>query len=238
MTFDQQEFDIKLEWGLRGVKELLPVSDVIIIVDVLSFSTCVDIATARGAIIYPYRWKDETAIAYAKSLGAELADFKRKFTDGYSLSPASLTGIASGTKLVLPSPNGSTLSLATGSKPTLCGSIRNARAVAAFAVSLGKRITIIPAGEQWSDDTLRPAFEDLLGAGAILSHLPGTRSPESEAALSAYKDLRGQLREKVRACGSGKELMERGFEKDVYLACELNASTNAPLLTNGAFQSK
>ncbi|HVU59159.1 MAG TPA: 2-phosphosulfolactate phosphatase [Puia sp.] len=173
MIFSQQSFDIKLEWGIQGVDTLLPVSDVIIIVDVLSFSTCVDIATGNGAIIHPYRWKDETAVAYANSLNAELAE-QRSSTKGYSLSPASLVNISSGTRLVLPSPNGSTLSLATGATTTICGCIRNAEAVAAFAVSLGKKITVTPSGERWSDDTLRPAFEDPLGAGAIISHLPGT----------------------------------------------------------------
>jgi phosphosulfolactate phosphohydrolase-like enzyme len=34
---------------------------------------------------------------------------------------------------------------------------------------------------------------------------------------------------------SGKELIERGFEKDVYLACEFNVSDNGPLLINGSY---
>ena len=38
MYFDQQEFDVRFEWGLAGIEALAPVSDVIVIVDVLSFS--------------------------------------------------------------------------------------------------------------------------------------------------------------------------------------------------------
>ena len=90
--------------GRGRVEELAPISDVIIIVDVLSFSTCVDIATSRGASIYPYRWKDATALDYAKTINAELAAFDRKFSNGFSLSPTSLLGIKSGVKLVLPLP--------------------------------------------------------------------------------------------------------------------------------------
>lgn len=235
MTYSQQAFDIKLEWGIRGVEALLPVSDVIIIVDILSFSTCVDIATNNGAIVYPYRWKDVSAVDYAKSLNAELADFTRKYTDGYSLSPTSLSNIKAKTKLVLPSPNGSTLTLATKMVPTLCGSLRNAKAVAEFAVGFGKKISIIPAGEQWTTDTLRPAFEDLLGAGAIISYLTGNLSPESKAALAVYEHLKTSLLEEIRNCSSGKELIERGFEEDIYLAGELNVSNNVPLLTKGSY---
>jgi len=78
----------------------------------------VDIATQNGAIIYPYRWKDESAIEYAKTIGAELADFNRKYTN-FSLSPTSLLKMNPATKLMLPSPNGSTLTLSTEITPTL-----------------------------------------------------------------------------------------------------------------------
>jgi 2-phosphosulfolactate phosphatase len=235
MIYNQHEFDIKLEWGIRGVEELQSVSDVIVIVDILSFSTCVDIATKNGAIIYPYRWKDETAIAYAKSLEAELADYTREYTGGYSLSPTSMTRIKSGTRLVLPSPNGSTLTLSSKFTPTLCGSLRNAKAVAEFALSFGKRVSVIPAGEHWTNNTLRPAFEDLLGAGAIISYLTGNLSPESNAALAVYNNSKANLLDEIKKCSSGKELIARGLENDVYLACELNASDNIPLFTKGSY---
>ncbi|URD51576.1 hypothetical protein M5J74_06200 [Chroococcidiopsis sp. CCNUC1] len=73
MIFNQSEFDLRCEWGIGGVMQLAPISDVVVIVDVLSFSTCVEIATNRGAIIFPYRWQDDTAIAYAQSVNATLA---------------------------------------------------------------------------------------------------------------------------------------------------------------------
>jgi 2-phosphosulfolactate phosphatase len=65
MFFGQQEFDIRCEWGSAGLGQFVSHSDAIIIVDVLSFSTCVDIAVGRGASVYPYRWKDASALAYA-----------------------------------------------------------------------------------------------------------------------------------------------------------------------------
>ncbi|MEO1070051.1 MAG: 2-phosphosulfolactate phosphatase, partial [Cyanobacteria bacterium J06638_6] len=169
MTFNQSEFDVRCEWGQQGVLQLAPINDVVIIVDVLSFSTCVDIATGRGAIAFPYQWRDGSAQTFAQSMHAELAT--KRGTGQYSLSPASLLSIPQGTRLVLPSPNGSTLSLATGKTPTIAGCLRNAKAVASAAMSYGQKIAVIPAGERWSDGSLRPALEDLIGAGAVLSYL-------------------------------------------------------------------
>jgi 2-phosphosulfolactate phosphatase len=98
--------NVYCEWGLEGIRKLSPVSDVFIIVDVLSFSTCVDIAAGNKAFILPYKFKDESASNYASINGAELAAFSRSRQE-FSLSPSSLTKIKPGTKLVLPSPNGS-----------------------------------------------------------------------------------------------------------------------------------
>jgi 2-phosphosulfolactate phosphatase len=240
MTFNQSEFNIKLEWGLPGIEQLALVSDVIIIVDVLSYSTCVDIAVSSEAIIYPYKYKDDSAVEYAKSIGAELADRDRN-SSGYTLSPLSLKNIPSGTKLVLPSPNGATLSISTGSITTICGGLRNAKAVAEYAMSIGKNISVIPAGEKWqehykSKGSLRFAIEDLIGAGAIISFLKGSLSPESESALAVYESVKNDLKEEIKKCSSGKELIERGFEEDVNLACELNVSDCVPVLTNGRYE--
>lgn len=235
MIYNQHEYDIKLEWGLKGVEELSPVSDVIIIIDVLSFSTCVDVVVNNEGSVFPYRWKDSTAVDFAKSKDAVLADPKRQYSNAYSLSPTSLLSVRKGEKIVLPSPNGSTLSLATGGKTTLCGCLRNAKAVADYAITAGKKIALIPAGEQWTDKSLRPCFEDLLAAGAIASYLQGTLSPESETALSVYKDYRERLTEGLLKCSSGKELTERGFTNDVLLAGELNVSQKVAVLIDNKY---
>jgi 2-phosphosulfolactate phosphatase len=231
--FTQSEFDIRLEWGEHGVNLLAPISDVVIIVDVLSFTTCVEIATSRKAIIYPYRGKLEMAQEYAHSVGAELALKNRDAK--YSLSPKSMSQIPEGRRLVLPSPNGSTLSLATGGTPTLAGCLRNARAVAEAAKKYGDRIAVIPAGERWPDSSLRPSFEDMIGAGAIINFLDGKSSPEAHAARSAFLAVEENLENFLLQCGSGKELIERGYREDVLLAAELNVSDCVPILTDGAY---
>ncbi|HEX8078554.1 MAG TPA: 2-phosphosulfolactate phosphatase, partial [Chthoniobacterales bacterium] len=215
MFFNQEGFDVRCEWGGTGIAALLPDSDVIVIVDVLSFSTCVDVAVGNGAIVYPYRWQDASALAYATSRGALLASASRTCTTGYFLAPTSLARIPAGTRLVLPSPNGATLTLATGTTPTFAGCLRNASAVAHAAQAVGGRISVIPAGERWADGNLRPAIEDLIGAGAIIHHLIGTRSPEAAVAEQAFLHARSNLADYLRQCGSGRELIGRGFAGDV-----------------------
>ncbi len=238
MYFDQGPFDIRCEWGMEGLQELRSVSRAVVIVDVLSFSTCVDIAAGNGAIVYPYRSKDQTAAAYARSRDALMANATREFErGGYSLSPSSLVDIPSGTALVLPSPNGSALSLATGDTPTYAGCLRNATALAGFLQRYETGISIIPAGERWKQQqTLRPAIEDLIGAGAVIHALEGTRSPEAETAARVYEAFRDDLATVLCTSGSGKELIGRGFATDVRHAAALDASGCVPVLKDGAYR--
>ncbi len=239
--WDQTEYDLRCEWGLAGVRALAPVSDVLIVVDVLVFSTAVDIAVARGASVLPYRWRDSTAEAFAKSKGALLASSRS--AGGYSLSPPSLQSIPAGTALVLPSPNGSTLCTTAGGRVTFTACLRNCRAVAAHARERdsaharerGSRIAVVPAGEQWGDGALRPAIEDLIGAGAVLACLPGRPSPEAETAIAAFERFQHNLYDTLVRSTSGKELAARGFACDVEFAAELAVSTTAPVMREGRF---
>ncbi len=104
-----------------------------------------------------------------------------------------------------------------------------------MAKKYGNKISIIAAGEQWSDKSLRVAFEDLVGAGAIISYLNKNLSPESKAALTIFENTKTTLMEDIKKCSSGKELIDRGFEKDILLACDLNSSDNVPVLIDNYF---
>ena len=222
--FDQQDCDIRFEWGLMGVQTLAPISDVIIIVDVLSFTSCVDVVVGNGGIVFPYRGEAEALSTFAGERHAVVASRNRAHHTGLSLSPHALLNAPAGTRLVLPSPNGSRLSLATGDVVTLAGCLRNAQAVAQQANQLGKRISVIAAGERWPDGSLRPSLEDLLGAGAILSYLQGEQSVEAETAVASFQQHQDNLLESLLRCGSGKELVGRGFTEDVQIAAQLNVS--------------
>jgi 2-phosphosulfolactate phosphatase len=235
MDFDQHAFDIRCEWGREGIAHLLADSDAIVIVDVLSFSTCVDIAVGNGAVIYPYAGSAEAATSFAESHRALLANRHREAATGYSLAPSSLLTIPHGTRLVLPSPNGSTLSLMTQGKPTFAACLRNAQAVAHVAQTIGSRLSIIPAGERWSDGTMRVAAEDLIGAGAIIHYLSGTRSIEAQLAEATFLRFQADLAPVIQQSGSGQELIGRGFATDVDLAVALNQSNCVPMLIQNAY---
>jgi 2-phosphosulfolactate phosphatase len=114
--------------------------------------------------------------------------------------------------------------------------LRNNRAVAEFASRSGRTITVVAAGERWWEDgRLRPALEDLLGAGAIISHLRGSRSPEAVAAVAVFRHFEPDLVKTLKQCASGKELIEKGFTPDVELAGQVDCSSAVPVLREGAF---
>lgn len=126
----------------------------------------------------------------------------------------------------------------------LIGSLLNASSVASFANHLknekNMNITVIPCGEVWNDlyeneDSLRPSIEDYLGAGAILSELEGTKSPEAEVCIGAFLQSKHKLKELIWECGSGRELRMKGFEDDVRHCSQLNHFKVVPILQNNCF---
>jgi 2-phosphosulfolactate phosphatase len=232
---------IECEWGLQGIEHLRDKVGVLVIVDVLSFSTSVDIAVSRGANILPFpHSQGDAARDAAKAADAVLAA-PRFATEPnrLSLSPASLQRIEPGTRLLLPSPNGSRLSLAGGPRLVIAGCLRNASAVAKASLRLadGRSIGVIPAGEQWDDGSLRPAIEDQIGAGAIIAALAQELSAEAQIACQAFRSARPELLAILNGCASGIELRDRGFDQDVRLAAEYDCSIAAPVLRNGVYSA-
>ena len=216
----QAGWRVRCEWGPMGLRRLAPFCDVIVVIDVLSFTTSVDMVVGNGGVVLPYRWHDGNEADYAAEQGAMLAakkkdpDFARKF----SLSPASLVEFPADGRIVMPSPNGSALCFGAreaGAETVLAGCLRNAPSVGA-AAARGATIGVIPAGERWKITTgsLRPALEDWLGAGAVIDGLvdagvPVTDlSPEARGARASFRDARTDLLEVLEGCASGRELFE------------------------------
>jgi 2-phosphosulfolactate phosphatase len=251
----QRPFAVRFGWGHEDLVALAPVSDVLIIVDVLRFTTAVSVAVGRGARVLPYRWRDATARRFAAEQDALLGGARDDPDTPWSLSPADLAGIPRGTRLVLPSPNGAALSAAAidlGASLLLAGSLRNATPVgrvAAGRITAGDAVAVIAAGERWPAATrhggpLRPAVEDLLGAGAVIARtvaaggLARARvSPEARAAMAAFLAAEGDLHDELRGSVSGRELLALGWDDDVAAAAALDADPVAAVLEGNAFSA-
>ena len=149
LIYGQAEFEARFDWGIDGALASGIGVDTIVVVDVLSFTTAVSVAVGNGALVFPYRWRDESAPAFAAERGAVLAGDRGE--GGISLSPVSLLGLGEGDRVVLPSPNGATIcaALAGRGARVIAGSIRNAPAVASCINECGWSVAVIAAGEHW-----------------------------------------------------------------------------------------
>jgi 2-phosphosulfolactate phosphatase len=262
-----------MDWGLDGSAAVGGV-DVAVVVDVLSFSTCVCVAADAGIVVLPYRSADDGAAAYAAECDATLAVGRSDATlavgrsdatlavgrsyatlavgrsgaesGQISLSPATIRAARGVARLVLPSPNGSTIAahLNGHGASVVAGCLRNADAVARWLTDRlgadGGTVGVVAAGERWPGGRLRPAVEDHWGAGAVVSALQRagwTRSsPEATTAAAAFGAVREDLPARLGECASGAELIAMGFPDDVAIAAELDTSRAVPLLGETGFR--
>lgn len=243
----QARYGVRFEWGPAGAATLASSSSCLVVVDVLSFTTTVTVAAEAGTQVYPYAWADQTAASFARQNQAQLAVGRRAVSAAtpWSLSPAALRRAPFTARLVLPSPNGSAICAAASGNGTMviAACLRNADAVGRF---LGKHsygtpaqpVAVIAAGERRPDGSLRPALEDLLGAGAVITalheHGETVLSPEAQAARACF-GATADIAAAVTDSTSGVELASYGFNDDVAIAVETNSCHLVPVLTGSAF---
>jgi 2-phosphosulfolactate phosphatase len=238
--YAQDGFRVGFDWGPAGAAAVP--GGITAIVDVLSFTTSVTVAADCGIDVYPYRWRDASAADYAKQYDAVLAVGRSEAGPGdVSLSPVSIRQAQGIERLVLPSPNGSTIcqQLSDSGATVLAVSLRNRLAAANWvnarlAGDPDLKVVAIAAGERWNDGSLRPAVEDLWGAGGFLAALDvDSFSPEARAAAAAYKDAADELPNLLYDCAGGRELTQYGFPQDVAIAAEMDSSRAVPVLRDG-----
>lgn len=240
----QSRAGVRFDWARPGAHAIGEPGGALVIVDVLSFSTAATIAAGRGTAVYPHPWPAPGIEAFAAAHDAAVALPRQQARPGrpWSLSPASLASGPLPPRLVLPSPNGSAIAAAAAGAHILAGCLRNATAIARWLEhhgfgTPGRPAAIIAAGERWPDGELRPALEDLLGAGAIIAALTpqATRSPEAAAAQALWEACRHRASEFLATCASGQELTAAGHAADITLAAEHDTQDTVPLLTGRAF---
>ncbi len=240
---------VRFEWGPTGAVATAVDADLAVVVDVLSFTTTLTIAVEQGIEVHPFPWRDERAAAYAAEHDAVLAVGRLEAGPDphpVTLSPAAMTRVSGVVRLVLPSPNGSTICATLGAAPkgpdVVAGCLRNAAAVADRLTPRlrdGAVLAVVAAGERWPDGSLRPCAEDLWGAGAVLAALVdrgvADLSPEAELALEAWRAVAPRLPDRLHACAGGRELAAAGFAADVEIAGQVDVSRTVPHMDGGVF---
>lgn len=236
--------DLRLAWGLTGAREAVAAgARTVVVVDVLSFSTTLSVAVDLGTTVLPHAY--DGSAAFALRHGATLARSRHHASAGEaSLSPVSLRHSVPVERLVLPSPNGSTICRAVREEAQVAaGCLRNAAAVGRWLAEQHGTGVVVAAGEHWPDGTLRPALEDLLGAGAVLAAALTAgpmRRPDADAtaAIAAYHDALPRIGQRLRSLPSSRELAEQGYAADVEVALELDASGSVPVLRGEGFVAR
>lgn len=198
-----------MEWGVDGLARLAP-ADVVVVVDVLRFSSTVTDAVARGETVAL------DADAHAVSInGAAIASLATRTDATVMLGCLRNRSAVARAVLAEQERRGERTSvaiIAAGERTA-----RDAGAPVRFAVE---------------DHLGAGAIVDALGAIGI-DHT----SPEAAAACEAFRALHGAVRHLLTASGSGQELIERGLQDEVLSAAAVDAASVVPVLRAGVFVS-
>lgn len=202
--FDQSSYQVRFEWGVDGLARLAP-ADVVVVVDVLRFSSTVIRAVEGGETVA----MDAAARAVSRNGVAVAAA-----ADGVVL----LGGLRNATAvaravMAIQEERAARTSIAV----VACGELTSAEpgAPLRFAVE-----DLLGAG----------AVIDAL-AGLGIDH----SSPEAAVAGEGFRALRGAARHLLTASGSGRELDATGRRDEVLAAAAVDAASVVPVLRDGAF---
>ncbi len=242
---EQAGFAVRLEWGREGARAAAVRRDLIVVVDVLRFTSAVTTAVHCGLAVVPCA-EGEDEMALSAELGIRLPDPWDQAARRAGLSPRTYVHRAAGERILLPSPNGATCArCARTARAVFAGSLLNAtavaRAVRAELAAAPGPVTVVACGERnfplsaGGDGGLRFALEDYLGAGAVLAELPGPLSPEAVVCARSFSSSRGDLEVLLLDCASGRELISKGLGEDVPFCAQLDVFPTAPVLREGMF---
>jgi 2-phosphosulfolactate phosphatase len=207
--FDQSTYQVRLEWGVAGLARLDP-AEIVVVVDVLRFSTTVIDAVEHGEHV-PLDAAAHAVSINGAAVAAAAADRGALVLLG-ALRNASAVAAA---VLAEQERRGARTSIAVIAAGELTG--RDAAATVRFAVE---------------DQLGAGAVVDALGALGI-DHT----SPDAAVAAESFRALRRAVKHLLTASGSGLELIERGMRDEVLAAAAVDAASVVPVLRDGVFRA-
>ncbi|MCS7175159.1 2-phosphosulfolactate phosphatase family protein [Pseudothermotoga sp.] len=206
--------------------------DTCVLIDVLRATSVIVTALANGAV----RVKPVLTVQQAlKQKDADVlicGERKSVKPKGFDLgnSPLEYSKRAvEGKNIVLTTTNGTRAIGKIKCKRLYAASFLNLSAVVR-KLELHDRVTIVCAGQKG-----RVALEDVLCAGAIVSMSRAERKTDSALmAESVWKSV-GSIFKALSECQHGKELIEKGFSKDVEFCSKIDLYHLVPVFKDGAF---
>ena len=205
--FDQSAYQVRLEWGVAGLARLAP-ADVVVVVDVLRFSTTVIDAVDRGED-HPL-----DAAAHAVSInGAPVADAAAR----------------SGALVLL----GGLRNASAVAAAVLAEQERRGARTSIAVIAAGERSGRDGPMRFAVEDQLGAGA--VIGALGVLG-IDHT-SPDAAVAAESYRALRRAVKHLLTASGSGRELIETGRGDQIARAAAVDAASVVPVLREGVFRA-
>jgi 2-phosphosulfolactate phosphatase len=205
--FDQSRYQVRLDWGPEGLRRLAP-AHIVVVVDVLRFSTTVIDAVAGGAD------QPLDAAAHAVSInGAAAAEAAAESGAVVLLGALRNASAVAAAVLAEQQRRGARTSVSIIAAGERTG--RDAASAVRFAVE---------------DQLGAGAIIDALAARGI-DHT----SPDAAVAGESFRALRRATTHLLTASGSGLELIDAGRRDEVVAAAALDAASVVPVLREGIF---
>lgn len=202
--FSQSAYQARLEWGAEGLARLAP-ADIVVVVDVLRFSSTVIGALEEGR---PVALDD--AARTASINGAEVA-----------------ASVARG-EVVL----GGLRNAAAVARHVRARQAERGERTSVAIVAAGERVSRDTPAVRFAVEDQLGAGAIIAALGDLgIDHC----SPEAAVAGEGFRALRGATRHLLTASGSGRELEAAGRRDEVLAAADVDAASVVPVLRHGVF---
>jgi 2-phosphosulfolactate phosphatase len=229
-----------LTWGPTGVREAIARNDLVVVVDVLRFSSTVTTAVANGFTIIPL---SDPRKAERLSIDTGMPVSGKTGVARYSLSPLDYVNPKQVEELILVSSNGGAcVEEIPGGGTGFIGCFLNARTLGRVMRGIsereGRNVTVVAAGEVPEDQAdgplaLRFAIEDYLACGLIFFELKLGLTADATLCMRAYESSKMDYLDLIKRSESGRYLITRGHEYDISHCVQRSIYEIVPVISEG-----